>query len=71
MQYDATPGEVLVENASAWQGRLSLRVYPILLAVLIITSVHERDSLARYTRTIVSENTMREVEASLVLHFGL
>lgn len=71
MQYDPSPGDVLVGNTSAWQGRFSLRVHPILLAVPLITSVHERDSLARYTRTIVSEDTMREVETALVLHFGL
>lgn len=71
MQYDAAPGDVLVENTSAWQGRLSLRVHPILLAVPLITSVHERDSLARYTRTIVSEQTMREVETALTFQFGL
>ncbi|HST61008.1 MAG TPA: hypothetical protein VLK84_20055 [Longimicrobium sp.] len=71
MQYGATAGDVLVENTSSWQGRFSLRVHPILLAVPLITSVHERDSLARYTRTIVSEDTMCQVEAALMLHFGL
>ena len=71
MLYDATPGDVLVENTSGWQGRFSLRVHPILLAVPLITTVHERDSIARFTRTIVSEATMRDVEAALTLQFGL
>jgi hypothetical protein len=71
MEYDAAPGDVLVQSTSAWQGRLALRFHPILLAVPMITTVHERDSIARYTRTIVSEATMRDVEAALVLHFGV
>lgn len=71
MEYDASPGDVLVQNTSAWQGRFALRLHPILLAVPLITTVHERDSLARYTRTIVCESTMRDVAAALVLHFGV
>jgi hypothetical protein len=71
MEYDATPGDVLVQNTSAWQGRFALRVHPILLAVPLITTVHERDSIVRYTRTIVSADTMRDVEAALLLHFGV
>lgn len=42
-----------------------------LIAVPLVTTVHERGSIARYTRAIVSDATMREVEASLMLHFGL
>jgi hypothetical protein len=71
MEYHATPGDVMVHSTSGWQGRFSLKVQPILLAVPMITTVHERDSIARYTRTIVSEATMREVESALVLHFGV
>ena len=71
MVYDATPGDVLVQNTLDWQGRFALRLHPLLLAVPMITTVHERDSIVRYTRTIVSEATMRDVEAALVLHFGL
>jgi hypothetical protein len=71
MLYDPTPGDVAVQNTSGWQGRFSLRIQPILLAVPLITTVHERDSITRYTRTLVSEATMREVEAALVLHFGV
>jgi hypothetical protein len=71
MLYDATPGDVVVQDTSGWQGRFSLRIQPILLAVPLITTVHERDSIARYTRTLVSDATLREVEAALVLHFGL
>jgi hypothetical protein len=71
MEYDAAPGDVLVQNTSAWQGRFALGFHPVLVAVPLITTVHERDSLARYTRTIVSEATMRAVEAALLLHFGL
>jgi hypothetical protein len=71
MEYDATPGDVLVQSTSGWQGRFAFQLHPVLLAVPLITTVHERDSLARYTRTIVSEATMRDVEAALMLHFGL
>lgn len=71
MEYDATPGDVMVQSTSGWQGRLSLRIQPVLLAVPLITTVHERDGIARYTRTIVSESTLRDVEAALLLHFGL
>jgi hypothetical protein len=71
MEYDAAPGDVLVQSTSGWQGRFALQLHPVLLAVPLITTVHERDSLARYTRTIVSEATMRDVEAALMLHFGL
>jgi hypothetical protein len=71
MEYDATPGDVLVQNTSAWQGRFALRIHPVLLAVPLITTVHERDSIARYTRTIICEGTMRDVDAALLLHFGV
>ncbi|HEX6042591.1 hypothetical protein [Longimicrobium sp.] len=71
MEFDAAPGDVLVQDTSGWQGRFALRLHPVLIAVPLVTTVHERDSIARYTRTIVSETTMREVEASLMLHFGL
>jgi hypothetical protein len=71
VEFDAAPGDVLVQNTSDWQGRFALRVHPLLIAVPLVTTVHERDSIARYTRTIVGEATMRDVEASLVLHFGL
>jgi hypothetical protein len=71
MEFNATPGDVLVQNTSGWQGRFALRLHPLLIAVPMITTVHERDGIARYTRTIVSEETMRDVETALVLHFGL
>lgn len=71
MEYEATPGDVLVQSTSGWQGRFALRLHPVLLAVPLVTTVHERDSLARYTRTLVSEATMRDVDAALMLHFGL
>lgn len=71
MEYDATPGDVMVQNTSGWQGRLSLKVHPVLLAVPLATTVHERDGIARYTRTLVSESTMREADAALLRHFGL
>lgn len=71
MEYDATPGDVLVQNTAGWQGRFSLQLQPVLVAVPMITSVYEREFIARYTRTIVSEATMCEVESALLLHFGL
>ncbi|HEX6909738.1 MAG TPA: hypothetical protein VF142_05075 [Longimicrobium sp.] len=71
MAHEATPGDVLVQNTLDWRGRLALRLHPLLLAVPMITTVHERDSITRYTRTIVSEAARRDVEAALVLHFGL
>lgn len=71
MEYDATPGDVLVQETSGWQGRFSLKIHPILLAVPMITTVHERGSLARWTRTLVSESTMCDVDMALLLHFGL
>lgn len=71
MEYHAAPGDVLVQNPSDWDGRFALRHRSLLIAVPLVTTVHERDSIARYTRTIVSEGTMLEVEASLALHFGL
>lgn len=71
MEYDASPGDVLVAHTGAWRGRLPSLTQPVLLAVPMITSVYERDSLARYTRTVVSETTMRDVETALAFHFGL
>lgn len=71
MEYEATPEDVVVQSTAAWQGRLALGAHPVLLAVPLVTTVHERGSLARYTRTLVSESTMREVDAALLLHFGL
>lgn len=71
LEYDASPGDVLVSHTGEWSGRLASHAQPLLLAVPMITSVYERDSLARYCRTVVSDATMREVEASLALHFDL
>jgi hypothetical protein len=71
IEYDATPGDVLVAHTGTWRGRLPMHAQPILLAVPMITSVFERDSLARYTRTVVGEATMRDVETALTLHFDL
>jgi hypothetical protein len=71
MEYDASPGDVLVAHTGAWRGRTPALTQPVLLAVPMITSVYERDSLARYTRTVVSETTMADVETALAFHFGL
>lgn len=43
----------------------------LILAVPMITSVYERDSIARYLGDVVSERTMRDVDAALLKHFGL
>lgn len=71
LEYDASPGDVLVSHTGGWTGRLAGHAQPMLLAVPMITSVYERDSLARYCKTVVCESTMRDVEAALTLHFGL
>jgi hypothetical protein len=70
MEFDASPGDVLVAHTGAWRGRLPALTQPVLLAVPMITSVYERDSLARYTRTVVGETTMRDVETALAFHFA-
>ena len=69
-EYEARPGDVLVHHAVEWAGGSWAVVQP-LLAVPMITSVYERDSLARYTGAVVSDEVMREVEAALALHFGI
>lgn len=70
-KYDPRPGDVLVESASAeWAARVSGNTPSLILAVPMITSVYERDSLGSYTNHVVSEETMQEVESALAMHFG-
>jgi hypothetical protein len=71
LEYDARPGDVVVNDASFHGlGRAAGEARTWILAVPMITSVYERDSLARYSSRVISEDTMREVEAALALHFG-
>jgi mRNA-degrading endonuclease toxin of MazEF toxin-antitoxin module len=70
VEYDASPGDVLVPHTGGWLGRVPALAPPLLLAVPMITSVYERDSLARYCRT-GSDATMRDAEAALAIHFGV
>jgi hypothetical protein len=61
---------VLQRTGSEWLRAFS-EADALILAVPMITSVYERDSIARYLGDVVSERTMRELDAALVTHFGL
>jgi hypothetical protein len=70
-EYDMGPGDVLIDTASArWVPRVFNKATSLILAVPMITSVYERDSLVQYSEHVISESTMREVEAALGVHFG-
>ncbi len=70
-EYDARPGDVVVHRTSSdWFARVFSKAESLILAVPMITSVYERDSLARYSQQLISETTMREVENALASHFG-
>ncbi|MCA1790312.1 MAG: hypothetical protein LC667_10800 [Thioalkalivibrio sp.] len=43
----------------------------LIAAVPLVHTVYARTDLARYTGTIVDEETMRQIEAAMALHFGL
>jgi hypothetical protein len=69
--YDARPGDVVVprDGADSW-GRVFGNAESRILAVPLITSVYERDSLLRYSPHVISESTMGKVELALAMHFG-
>lgn len=70
-EYDARPGDVVVHQTSSdWLRRVFGTEESLILAVPLVTSVYERDSLAHYSPHVISDGTMREVEAALALHFG-
>jgi hypothetical protein len=71
-EYEASPGDVVVHRATSnWVGEVFSNAESLILAVPMITSVYERDSLVRYSRHVISDTTMRNVEAALSVHFGL
>jgi hypothetical protein len=70
-EYEHRAGDVVLRRAGAhWLSPFG-EAEALILAVPMITSVYERDSLARYSEAVISESTMREVEIALALHFGL
>lgn len=70
-QYDARAGDVVVHQTSSDRLRRAFgTAESLILAVPLITSVYERDSLTHYSPHVISDSTMREVEAALALHFG-
>jgi hypothetical protein len=72
VEYEASPGDIVVHRAtSKWVGNAFSNAESLILAVPMVTSVYERDSLVRYSRHVISDSTMRKVEAALSIHFGL
>jgi hypothetical protein len=69
-KYEAVPGDIILHRRD-WLSAGPPGTQPLILAVPLITSVYERDSLGRYGQWVVSESAMREVEIALALHFGL
>ncbi len=71
-EYEAHRGDVVVDRTSAdWFSGVFEGTKSLILAVPMITSVYERDSLAGYSRVVISGSTMHEVESALARHFGL
>jgi hypothetical protein len=71
-EYDARPGDVVIHsNSPDWPGRVLASAESLILAVPLITSVYERDSLASYSRHVISDDTMQQVDVALAAHFGL
>jgi hypothetical protein len=69
-EYQAVAGDVLVDGTE-WSGSEEHSGPPVLLAVPMITSVYERDSLAAYSASVASERTMRRIDSALCSRFGL
>lgn len=70
-EYAAQPGDVVVHGTgSDLPGQVFGTAESLILAVPMITSVFERDSLTHYSPHVISVSTMKEVEAALALHFG-
>lgn len=69
-KYEAVPGDIVIHRTDWLTGAFS-SAGPLILAVPMITSVYERDSLGRYAQAVISDSAMREVEIALALHFGL
>lgn len=70
-QYDTRTGDVVIHRTGRpWPVEFA-HSDALILAVPMISSVYERDSIARYLGDVVSERTMRDVDAALIKHFGL
>lgn len=69
--YETRPGDLLLRRTGSDWLRSFTDADALIVAVPMITSVYERDSIARYLGDVVSEQTMRNVDAALVKHFGL
>jgi hypothetical protein len=70
-EYDARPGDVVVARDRVDSLETTFgNAESLILAVPLITSVYERDSLLRYSPHVVSESTMGKVELALEMHFG-
>jgi hypothetical protein len=70
-EYEAHPGDVVLRRTGSDWLRAFVETDALIFAVPMITSVYERDSIARYLGDVVSESTMRDIDAALVKHFGL
>jgi hypothetical protein len=70
-EYETRAGDVVLRRTGSDWLRAFSETDALILAVPMITSVYERDSIARYLGDVVSESTMRDIDAALVKHFGL
>lgn len=70
-KYETRAGDVILRRTSSEWLRTFGETDSLIFAVPMITSVYERDSLARYLDDVVSESTMREIDAALMQHFGV
>lgn len=70
-EYDARAGDVVIHRTgSRWPAEFA-HTEALILAVPMITSIYEPDSLARYSPDVISEQTMHDIDAALERHFGL
>jgi hypothetical protein len=70
-EFEEHEGDVLMRDHGGWFRGLMGRRMDFIVAVPLIHTVYARTDLARYTGTIVDEETMRQIEAAMALHFGL
>lgn len=70
-EFEEREGDVLIKDGTGWIRGLLGRRMDVIAAVPFIHTVYARSDLLGYTDTIVDEETMRQIDVAMALHFGL
>lgn len=69
-EFESRDLDVVVTGVD-WLARISGSPGSVILAAPLIFSVYGPTHIARYTPVIVDDNTMRQVDTALAIHFGI